>query len=379
MRLHSMRITVGVLVAILCVPTRDAHALYVSGNASTQAGGGTAQYVYLPGPESTTGLVITEGTCSTARAQATLSASAGTHVALSYAGGSPAPPNCGSTAYAYDNVGDQDDFVIQSATLPPGTLVDVSLCIHAATRHAAAFACGGNVNEQAASQATTTVQITCAGKSQSAQGSYSEQFDCFDPHGESETGLYAPGGGGQTLTLTGVPVGAIFTVNVSTSIASSATSVQYPAEAWVEVASVLGYSSTSDVKLVSTATATELNPASLCSDSIAVALLPPAGVLAVGASPQTDRVELLPPAPNPTAGPVTFTFALPRAQRAELAIFDLAGARVAKLADGARTAGLHRVVWDGRDERGGVVRAGLYWARLITPSGSLSRVIARIR
>ena len=40
------------------------------------------------------------------------------------------------------------------------------------------------------------------------------------------------------------------------------------------------------------------------------------------------------------------------AGRAELDVYDVAGHRVARLADGLRAAGWHRVAWNGRDESG---------------------------
>ena len=53
-----------------------------------------------------------------------------------------------------------------------------------------------------------------------------------------------------------------------------------------------------------------------------------------------------------------------RSARATLAIYDLAGRRVATLVDRAVDGGKHRVQWDGRGDRGERLASGVYFARL---------------
>lgn len=86
-----------------------------------------------------------------------------------------------------------------------------------------------------------------------------------------------------------------------------------------------------------------------------------------------SRVMLAAPAPNPSRGPVALRFALPRAMPARLDVLDVAGRRVATLADGLHTAGEHAVSW-----RGGGARAGVYFARLSTPEGAVTRTVVRV-
>ncbi len=50
--------------------------------------------------------------------------------------------------------------------------------------------------------------------------------------------------------------------------------------------------------------------------------------------------------PNPARGGTTIRYALPSASRVTLAVYDLAGKRVALLVDGPESAGEHRVAWD---------------------------------
>ncbi|MFN8586208.1 MAG: CARDB domain-containing protein [Candidatus Eisenbacteria bacterium] len=67
--------------------------------------------------------------------------------------------------------------------------------------------------------------------------------------------------------------------------------------------------------------------------------------------------------PNPTAGPVTLAFELARAGRVELDVYDVRGAHVRMLVQGALAPGAHSAVWDGRTDDGRHVGAGLYFAR----------------
>ena len=71
-------------------------------------------------------------------------------------------------------------------------------------------------------------------------------------------------------------------------------------------------------------------------------------------------------APNPTTDGGTLRFRLARSQRVELSLFDLAGRRIARLADGVMDAGEHDVRWNRTDAQGHKVAAGIYRARLRT-------------
>jgi hypothetical protein len=78
------------------------------------------------------------------------------------------------------------------------------------------------------------------------------------------------------------------------------------------------------------------------------------------------------PRPNPLASQTHFAFDLPQDAHVSLAIYDLAGRRIAELASGIFAAGHHEVPWRGNDA-GGRVRPGLYFARFGTPG--LSRTV----
>jgi uncharacterized membrane protein len=88
-------------------------------------------------------------------------------------------------------------------------------------------------------------------------------------------------------------------------------------------------------------------------------------------------LALAAPSPNPSSSRTRLDFELPAAASAELAVFDASGRRVATLVDGEQPAGPHSATWDGRSAGGERVAAGLYFARLTTPQGSISRRIVR--
>jgi subtilisin-like proprotein convertase family protein len=68
--------------------------------------------------------------------------------------------------------------------------------------------------------------------------------------------------------------------------------------------------------------------------------------------------------PNPFNPQTTIDFAVPRAGRVSLAVFDLRGRRVAELVNGDLTAGHHEVTWRGQDDTGRQVASGTYFYRL---------------
>lgn len=74
--------------------------------------------------------------------------------------------------------------------------------------------------------------------------------------------------------------------------------------------------------------------------------------------------------PNPTSGIVHVRLQLeqPRPLPVELSALDATGRRIATLHRGHLGAGLHRFEWDGRDDDGRPVAAGVYWLTLLAPN-----------
>ena len=72
---------------------------------------------------------------------------------------------------------------------------------------------------------------------------------------------------------------------------------------------------------------------------------------------------LSPARPNPSSGPVSLSLALAGETQVDVAVFDLAGRRVATLTRGTLGPGTHALAWDGRDERGAAAGRGVYFVR----------------
>jgi len=74
---------------------------------------------------------------------------------------------------------------------------------------------------------------------------------------------------------------------------------------------------------------------------------------------------------NPAVGGARFRFALPRRSHVRITIHDVAGRRVATLADGEYPAGVHAAEWQA--SRGSVPRSGVYFARMLVEGQALER------
>jgi flagellar hook assembly protein FlgD len=84
-------------------------------------------------------------------------------------------------------------------------------------------------------------------------------------------------------------------------------------------------------------------------------------------------------APSPFRESTQVAWSLPRAGDVSLAVYDAGGRRVRSLEAGPHPAGAHTTVWDGRDDGGNAVAAGVYFVTLTTPEGREARKIARTR
>jgi photosystem II stability/assembly factor-like uncharacterized protein len=89
-------------------------------------------------------------------------------------------------------------------------------------------------------------------------------------------------------------------------------------------------------------------------------------------------LALSPPAPNPSRGAVRLELALARPEHVQADVCDVAGRRVATLANAAFPAGTHALRWDGRDARGARAAAGVYLVRARAGSVAVTRRVLRI-
>ena len=84
----------------------------------------------------------------------------------------------------------------------------------------------------------------------------------------------------------------------------------------------------------------------------------------VGAPEIGDAAVAMNVAPNPFRSGTEISYVLHRAGRVLVEIVDVRGRRVSRLEDEERSSGAHRVAWNGMDDRGARVAAGIYFARV---------------
>lgn len=84
-------------------------------------------------------------------------------------------------------------------------------------------------------------------------------------------------------------------------------------------------------------------------------------------------LQLSPSWPNPARGSATLRFALASAGEVRMTIYDVGGRAVRTLVDGPQAAGPHDVQWDGNDDRGNRLPAGVYSYRVQSGGSSLAR------
>ena len=83
--------------------------------------------------------------------------------------------------------------------------------------------------------------------------------------------------------------------------------------------------------------------------------------------------------PNPFNPSVRLTYTLAGASPVRIGIYDAAGRLVKTLFDGKREAGSQRELWNGRDETGRPVAAGVYFARIAALGTTEARKIVLVR
>ncbi|MGH7725863.1 MAG: S8 family serine peptidase [Candidatus Eiseniibacteriota bacterium] len=110
----------------------------------------------------------------------------------------------------------------------------------------------------------------------------------------------------------------------------------------------------------------------------AIALIVPTSLNGTVAAEDAPAIDFLAtPSPNPFRERASIRFGLARAGDVRLELFDVAGRRVRTLVEGAHDAGTHVALWNGRDEHGRRIGAGVYFVRLVTPGRTFhARLVA---
>lgn len=354
-----------------------ARALTVNGGITTTASGGTTQYVPLTQPEGTTGLVQTQSACAMSSGVASMHANAGALTLMVEAHGA-AGPGCVGDPSVSGTVSYSDEFRVTSSTLPAGTPVDLFVCVRVAIRHGLVFGCSNSVYEVSGQVVHVNAALQANGPASARAGAFSDRLSCFDPRSVISSGLLTDGlGSGGTLTLTQVPVGSVVTLSATIEASAGTMSFRDGNASHVELALTTGLSASGPVQLVSTTTLQPLMSDANCTESAASAWLPPPpAVLGVATGATPGALELRAPWPNPARGDVSVRYALPADDDVDVAVYDVAGARVATLVRGRMAAGEREAHWSGRDDGGRAVRAGVYWVRLATSRGRVTRIVA---
>jgi flagellar hook assembly protein FlgD len=91
------------------------------------------------------------------------------------------------------------------------------------------------------------------------------------------------------------------------------------------------------------------------------------------------RARLQQNQPNPFNPTTTIAFELARSGAVRCDVYDVHGRHVATLLDGSAPAGLHRVSWNGKTDRGISMPSGVYQYQLQAEGWAISRkmVLAR--
>jgi aminopeptidase N len=84
------------------------------------------------------------------------------------------------------------------------------------------------------------------------------------------------------------------------------------------------------------------------------------------------------PEPNPTRGMTRIELTLPVPAAVEAVVVDVSGRRIRSLASGARPAGTITLEWNGRNDRGISVGAGVYWVRVTTGKNTVFRRVVLV-
>ena len=100
----------------------------------------------------------------------------------------------------------------------------------------------------------------------------------------------------------------------------------------------------------------------------------PEGIDPTGGAVSGALVDALyPNRPNPFNPRTSIRYSLAQPGPAKIVIYDVAGRAVRTLVDAHREAGAWEAIWDGTDDKGRRVGAGVYWSRLETPGFTSNR------
>ena len=89
--------------------------------------------------------------------------------------------------------------------------------------------------------------------------------------------------------------------------------------------------------------------------------------------PAIDQLALMQNYPNPFNPTTTIDYSLPEASKVRLDIYNVKGQLVRTLLNGDMPAGMHSVLWDGRDNNNAAVASGVYFYRVSSPKATQTK------
>lgn len=102
-------------------------------------------------------------------------------------------------------------------------------------------------------------------------------------------------------------------------------------------------------------------------------------VVGVDDAPRVTALRLQLAGANPVFGAARLRLSLPQSSRVRATVYDAMGRSVRSLLDGWQEQGTHELHWDGRDEGGATVRAGLYFAMVEAMGEAVTLRVVRVR
>ena len=108
-------------------------------------------------------------------------------------------------------------------------------------------------------------------------------------------------------------------------------------------------------------------------------LAPPTSIASETDEGAPRSFNLLQNYPNPFNSETHIAFHLPRTEHLSLEIFSVTGQLVATLMEGVYRAGRHRILWDGRDDRGESAGSGIFFYRLTTETSQSTRTMVLVK
>jgi len=83
--------------------------------------------------------------------------------------------------------------------------------------------------------------------------------------------------------------------------------------------------------------------------------------------------------PNPFNSQTAILYTVPVTMHIEITVYNILGEKVITLVNGCHRPGNYRVVWDGTNSQGNVVSTGVYFSRLTTTQGTITRKLVLIK